>query len=154
MNPRVKMIKMLLRNEKSGQMRVTFCPTLGKASPFNFPDGKSANEWKSFELSNSPSNSPFLRNILAYPCIIRELIFYAVRNVRSQTRSPKPYLKITSRRSARRKERARTIASFIRPLRRIRRTCVAGAAPPWILHARRSKGGEGGGVPESKFDPP
>lgn len=150
MNPRVKMIKMLLRNEKSGQMRVTFCPTLGKASPFNFPDGKSANEWKSFQLSNSPSNSPSLETSLH---ILASLIFYAVRNVRSQTRSPKPYLKITSRRSARRKERARTIASFIRPLRRIRRTCVAGAAPPWILHARRSKGGEGGGVPESKFDP-
>lgn len=86
--------------------------------------------------------------------ILASLIFYAVRNVRSETRSPKPYLKITSRRSARRKERARTIASFIRPLRRIRRTCVAGAAPLRILHARRSKGGEGGGVPESKFDPP
>lgn len=36
--------------------------------------------------------------------------------------------------------------------RRIGRTCVAGAPSPWIFHPR-SKEGEGGGVPESKFDP-
>lgn len=146
MNPRVKVNvgRLFYATRRSADrcgLPIAFCPQ--RKAPLlisHLPrDEKSAHtwwrEWKSFEFSFDSS----LRNLhIDHP---RMLIFVHWKKIIVFN------CKLTSRKPANLKNYLERECEehyvFNGAPRRIRRTCVAGAAPPWILHARRSRGGGG-----------